>query len=94
MSYSDLLLRKFDNTKERAKDAIFSLMSCVCQPAATVKVNGRNCEDVVVVVELLADYVTDRILKALGEGGFSFVYLVRDEVSAVRNYFGFCRQKS
>jgi serine/threonine protein kinase len=27
--------------------------------------------------------VTDRIVKALGEGGFSFVYLAQDEVTGV-----------
>ncbi|PWY97622.1 Pkinase-domain-containing protein [Testicularia cyperi] len=52
---------------ERAQDAIFALSSCLpCMPeTSTLKLNGRNFE----------------IVKLLGEGGFSFVYLVRDQDS-------------
>ncbi|SPC67541.1 related to Prk1p [Ustilago sp. UG-2017b] len=52
---------------ERAQDAIFALSSCLpCTPEASVlKLNGRNFQ----------------IVKLLGEGGFSFVYLVKDQES-------------
>ncbi|KLO06099.1 Pkinase-domain-containing protein [Schizopora paradoxa] len=54
-----------DSVKERIKDAIYALSSCLCRPSATVKINGR----------------TFKIIKVLGEGGFSFVYLAEDEAS-------------
>lgn len=52
---------------ERAQDAIFALSSCLpCTPETSVlKLNGRNFQ----------------IVKLLGEGGFSFVYLVKDQES-------------
>ncbi|CBQ72723.1 related to Prk1p [Sporisorium reilianum SRZ2] len=52
---------------ERAQDAIFALSSCLpCTPETSVlKLNGRNFQ----------------IVKLLGEGGFSFVYLVKDQDS-------------
>ncbi|GAC94527.1 likely protein kinase [Pseudozyma hubeiensis SY62] len=52
---------------ERAQDAIFALSSCLpCTPETSVlKLNGRNFQ----------------IVKLLGEGGFSFVYLVKDQNS-------------
>ncbi|PVG04362.1 Pkinase-domain-containing protein [Serendipita vermifera] len=65
MSYQDSILRRFDSLKEQAKDAIWALTSCACKPAATVKVNGRKYQ----------------IVRALGEGGFSFVYLAQDETT-------------
>ncbi|KAJ4477434.1 Pkinase-domain-containing protein [Lentinula aciculospora] len=56
--------------KDQAKDALWALSagwsSCVmCQQEARVKINGR----------------TFKIIKVLGEGGFSFVYLAQDEGS-------------
>ncbi|KIM33499.1 hypothetical protein M408DRAFT_155596 [Serendipita vermifera MAFF 305830] len=65
MSYQDSIMRRIDSLRDQAKDALLALTSCVCKPAATVKVNGR----------------TYKIVKALGEGGFSFVYLAQDEVT-------------
>lgn len=59
------LMNAFDTLKEQAKDAIWALSSCLCQQSARVKINGR----------------TFSILKVLGEGGFSFVYLAQDELS-------------
>ncbi|CAG8591468.1 1804_t:CDS:2 [Acaulospora colombiana] len=65
MSYQDSILSRFDSLKEQAKDAIWALAGCACKPAATVKVNGRKY----------------KIVRALGEGGFSFVYLAQDETT-------------
>ncbi|KAI5116398.1 hypothetical protein M0805_005866 [Coniferiporia weirii] len=59
------LLSTLDGLKERAKDAVWALTSCLCHPSAKVKINGR----------------TFKIVKVLGEGGFSFVYLAQDEAS-------------
>ncbi|KAG8788526.1 hypothetical protein FRC20_004740 [Serendipita sp. 405] len=65
MSYTDSILRHLDSLKEQAKDALWAITSCAFKPAATVKVNGR----------------TYKIVKPLGEGGFSFVYLAQDELT-------------
>ncbi|KZT02588.1 Pkinase-domain-containing protein [Laetiporus sulphureus 93-53] len=54
-----------DSLKYQVKDAFWALSSCICQQAAKVKINGR----------------TFKIIRVLGEGGFSFVYLVEDEHS-------------
>jgi hypothetical protein len=43
MSYQNSILRRFDSLRDQAKDALLALSSCVCKPAATVKVNGRTC---------------------------------------------------
>ncbi|GJJ08228.1 hypothetical protein Clacol_002437 [Clathrus columnatus] len=59
------LSRTLDTLKDQAKDALWALTSCVCQPSAKIKINGR----------------TFKIIKVLGEGGFSFVYLAQDETS-------------
>lgn len=53
--------------KDKVQDAVFALTSCICQPSATIKVNGRSF----------------KIVRILGEGGFSFVYLAQDEHSGV-----------
>ncbi|KAF8573020.1 other/NAK protein kinase [Ramaria rubella] len=58
-------LRALDSLKDQAKDALWAVSSCVCQQSAKVKINGR----------------TFKIVKVLGEGGFSFVYLAQDETS-------------
>lgn len=52
---------------DKAQDAVFALASCLpCMPeTSTLKLNGRNFQ----------------IIKLLGEGGFSFVYLVKDQDS-------------
>ncbi|MBW0476959.1 hypothetical protein O181_016674 [Austropuccinia psidii MF-1] len=44
------------------QDSISSFINCFCQPKATLKLNGRNF----------------KIVKLLGEGGFSYVYLTQD----------------
>ncbi|KAI0733669.1 Pkinase-domain-containing protein [Fomitopsis betulina] len=54
-----------DSIKYQIKDAFWALSSCVCQQSAKVKINGR----------------TFKIVRVLGEGGFSFVYLAEDEHS-------------
>ncbi|KAH7930166.1 protein kinase [Leucogyrophana mollusca] len=59
------LFSALDSLKDQAKDAIWALSSCLCQQSAKVKINGR----------------TFNIVKVLGEGGFSFVYLAQDETS-------------
>ncbi|ODO11615.1 hypothetical protein I350_00397 [Cryptococcus amylolentus CBS 6273] len=74
---SDTLAIALDRAKFYARDAIFTLSQasppllhahpltpaqCICQPDATLKINGRSY----------------KIEKLLGEGGFSFVYLIRD----------------
>jgi serine/threonine kinase 16 len=65
MSAHPQLFWALDSFKERAKDALWALSSCLCQQSAKVKINGR----------------TFNIVKVLGEGGFSFVYLAQDEQS-------------
>ncbi|KAL5526455.1 ENV7 [Sanghuangporus sanghuang] len=65
MSLPPQLLQSLDGLKERVKDALYAFTSCLCHQSAKVKINGR----------------TFKIVKVLGEGGFSFVYLVQDELS-------------
>ncbi|KAM6504184.1 other/NAK protein kinase [Amanita muscaria] len=65
MAVPSQLVRALESWKDQAKDALLALSSCVCQQTATVKINGRAFQ----------------IVKVLGEGGFSFVYLAQDEVS-------------
>ncbi|KAF8753344.1 Protein tyrosine kinase [Rhizoctonia solani] len=59
------LLHVVDSLRETVTDAVFALSSCMCRQSATIKVNGRS-------------FVVKRVL---GEGGFSFVYLVEDATS-------------
>ncbi|KAH7913525.1 protein kinase [Hygrophoropsis aurantiaca] len=59
------LFSALDSLKDQAKDALWALSSCLCQQSAKIKINGR----------------TFNIIKVLGEGGFSFVYLAQDETS-------------
>ncbi|KZP00502.1 other/NAK protein kinase [Calocera viscosa TUFC12733] len=59
------LLWSLQSLQEKAKDAIYALSSCICREQASLKINGR----------------TFKLLKVLGEGGFSFVYLAQDETS-------------
>ncbi|PBK75688.1 protein kinase [Armillaria solidipes] len=65
MAIPPQFMRALNNFKDQAKDAIWALSSCLCQQSAKVKINGR----------------TFNIIKVLGEGGFSFVYLAQDEHS-------------
>ncbi|KDR78818.1 hypothetical protein GALMADRAFT_1271408 [Galerina marginata CBS 339.88] len=65
MALPPQLLRAFESFRDQAKDAIWALSSCLCQQTPKVKINGR----------------TFQIIKVLGEGGFSFVYLAQDEHS-------------
>ncbi|KAI0254981.1 other/NAK protein kinase [Lactifluus subvellereus] len=55
----------FENIKYHAKDILSAIAGCVCQQQTRLKINGR----------------TFKIVKVLGEGGFSFVYLAQDEIS-------------
>ncbi|GAA6025597.1 hypothetical protein JCM11491_004771 [Sporobolomyces phaffii] len=50
---------------ERAQDAFYALVGSCCKTDATLKLNGRSF----------------KILKLLGEGGFSYVYLAQDQES-------------
>jgi len=59
------LAHAIDSLKFQLKDAFWALSSCICQQSAKIKINGR----------------TFKIVKVLGEGGFSFVYLAQDEHS-------------
>ncbi|KIM36166.1 hypothetical protein M413DRAFT_449359 [Hebeloma cylindrosporum] len=65
MAVPPQLFRALENLRDQAKDAIWALSSCLCQQTPKVKINGR----------------TFQIIKVLGEGGFSFVYLAQDEHS-------------
>ncbi|KAF9511833.1 hypothetical protein BS47DRAFT_1467771, partial [Hydnum rufescens UP504] len=56
------MAQMLDNLKEKLLDALFQIQSICCQSTARIKVNGR----------------TFQIIKILGEGGFSFVYLAQD----------------
>lgn len=62
---SETLLRMLDRVQFEAKNAFLTLSACICAPSSSLKINGR----------------TFRIVKLLGEGGFSFVYLAQDEAS-------------
>ncbi|KAF8150874.1 other/NAK protein kinase [Crassisporium funariophilum] len=65
MALPPQLFRALETLRDQAKDAIWALSSCLCQQTPKVKINGR----------------TFQIIKVLGEGGFSFVYLAQDENS-------------
>ncbi|KAH9972048.1 other/NAK protein kinase [Lactifluus volemus] len=55
----------FENIKYHASDLISAVSGCLCRPENRLKINGRMF----------------KIVKVLGEGGFSFVYLAQDEIS-------------
>ncbi|RSH91998.1 hypothetical protein EHS25_009369 [Saitozyma podzolica] len=59
---NDNLAIALDRIKFYARDAVVTLTQCLCKPDATLKINGRS-------------YKIERLL---GEGGFSFVYLIQD----------------
>ncbi|OWZ58603.1 serine/threonine kinase 16 [Cryptococcus neoformans c45] len=59
---SDAAAIALDRLKFYARDALLTITQCICKPDATLKINGRSY----------------KIEKLLGEGGFSFVYLIRD----------------
>ncbi|CAA7266832.1 unnamed protein product [Cyclocybe aegerita] len=65
MAIPPQLFRALENLRDQAKDAVWALSSCLCQQTPKIKINGR----------------TFQVLKVLGEGGFSFVYLAQDEHS-------------
>ncbi|THG97341.1 hypothetical protein EW026_g4636 [Hermanssonia centrifuga] len=65
MALPPQLMHTLENVKYQVKDAFWALSSCICQQSAKIKINGR----------------TFKIVKVLGEGGFSFVYLAQDEHS-------------
>ncbi|RSH80238.1 uncharacterized protein EHS24_008811 [Apiotrichum porosum] len=59
------LLIALDRIKFYARDALVTVTQCICRPDATLKINGRQF----------------KVERLLGEGGFSFVYLIRDTSS-------------
>ncbi|KAJ3562949.1 hypothetical protein NP233_g9255 [Leucocoprinus birnbaumii] len=63
MALPPQLSNAIETFKDQARDAFWALSSCLCQRTPSVKINGR----------------TFKIVKVLGEGGFSFVYLAQDE---------------
>ncbi|EAU85469.1 other/NAK protein kinase [Coprinopsis cinerea okayama7 len=65
MALPPQLFRALETLKDQAKDALWAVSSCLCQQQPKLKINGR----------------TFQIIKVLGEGGFSFVYLAQDEHS-------------
>lgn len=44
MSFPPQLLQSLDSLKERAKDAVWAVASCLCKQSASVKINGRTCQ--------------------------------------------------
>ncbi|KAL7424144.1 Serine/threonine-protein kinase env7 [Cryptotrichosporon argae] len=62
---NDTLAIALDRLKFYARDAAITISQCICKPDATLKINGRA-------------YVLERLV---AEGGFSYVYLVRDASS-------------
>jgi len=59
-----------ENIKYHAKDIFTAISGCLCQQQSRLKINGRMF----------------KIVKVLGEGGFSFVYLAQDEASGVSEF--------
>lgn len=55
-----------DGVLERVKDAVYALTGACCASESTLRLNGRAF----------------KIVKLLGEGGFSYVYLAQDVQSA------------
>ena len=87
MSLPPQLLHTFEGIKYQVKDAFWALSSCICQQSAKVKINGRTCKCIYTEHAPSADdnwNATVKIIRVLGEGGFSFVYLAQDEHSGVR----------
>ncbi|TXT07279.1 hypothetical protein VHUM_03449 [Vanrija humicola] len=62
---NDNVALALDRIKFYARDALVTVTQCICKPDATLKINGRSY----------------KVEKLLGEGGFSFVYLIRDTSS-------------
>ncbi|CAH7666623.1 NAK protein kinase [Phakopsora pachyrhizi] len=56
---------RFEDISHALQESIASLTGCLCQTQASLKLNGR----------------TFKIVKLLGEGGFSYVYLAQDPSS-------------
>ena len=79
-------MHTLEGIKYQVKDAFWALSSCICQQSAKVKINGRTCECVAlrIYATVLKSYSSVKIIRVLGEGGFSFVYLAQDEHSGVR----------
>ena len=91
MALPPQLFRAFENFRDQAKDAVWALSSCLCQQTPAVKINGRTCEllnSLVFTRWIFINFpmlLIVQIIKVLGEGGFSFVYLAQDEHSGVRS---------
>ncbi|KAG8937334.1 hypothetical protein FRC02_000104 [Tulasnella sp. 418] len=61
----DSVFNTLDTLRYSAQDFLAAFTSCLCQSNPKLKVNGRSY----------------KIVRTLGEGGFSFVYLAQDEES-------------
>jgi serine/threonine kinase 16 len=85
MESSHPLHHAFETFKYHAKDLLSAISGCVCQQQSKLKINGRMCAcSITYFLELKLRWISVRIEKVLGEGGFSFVYLAQDETSGVR----------
>ncbi len=86
MSLPPQLLHTLEGIKYQVKDAFWALSSCICQQSAKVKINGRTCARVLWLDAFrVSPLLVVKIIRVLGEGGFSFVYLAQDEHSGVRH---------
>lgn len=99
MALPPQLLHALENIKFQAKDALWALSSCICQQSAKIKINGRTCT--CQLIPTLWSFIAHssiavQIIKVLGEGGFSFVYLAQDEHSGVstRSDYAFAARSS
>ena len=75
-----------ENIKYHAKDILSVISGCMCQQQSRLKINGRMCTYPTITRQPEARTQRNflvKIVKVLGEGGFSFVYLAQDEASGV-----------
>jgi len=79
-----------ENIKYHAKDIFTAISGCLCQQQSRLKINGRMCAYATISHQTEARTQRNlplvKIVKVLGEGGFSFVYLAQDEASGVSEF--------